>query len=138
MSLPVVFMSLMFLHRPPALTVDLTHPLNLNSKKLRSPKNWYGGTGQKLVKWHGQTADDIILGDTFTRDGFSRAPTDSVGLSYMLANPPFGVEWKQQKQHIEQECDILGYYGRFGAGLPRITDGSVAVLTAHALEDATC
>jgi type I restriction enzyme M protein len=43
---------------------------------------------------------------------------------YMLANPSFGVEWKQQQRHIKQEADTLGYAGRFGAGTPRINDGA--------------
>ena len=46
----------------------------------------------------------------------------------MLANPPFGVEWKQQQQAIERERDTLGYQGRFGAGTPRINDGSLLFL----------
>ena len=46
----------------------------------------------------------------------------------MLANPPFGVEWKQQRQAIEQERDTLGFNGRFGAGTPRINDGSLLFL----------
>ena len=46
----------------------------------------------------------------------------------MLANPPFGVEWKQQKQAIERERDTLGFQGRFGAGTPRINDGSLLFL----------
>ncbi|MBN1864885.1 MAG: hypothetical protein JW808_08295 [Victivallales bacterium] len=45
-----------------------------------------------------------------------------------LANPPFGVEWKQQQKYIEQERDTLGYEGRFGAGLPRINDGALLFL----------
>ena len=55
-------------------------------------------------------ADAIILGDTFTKDGFDR---DSEGkkwtFDYMLANPPFGVEWKQQQRYIDQERDGLGF-----------------------------
>jgi len=46
----------------------------------------------------------------------------------MLANPPFGVEWKQQQRTIENERDTLGYEGRFGAGTPRINDGSLLFL----------
>ena len=46
----------------------------------------------------------------------------------MLANPPFGVEWKQQQSAIKRERDTLGYDGRFGAGLPRINDGSLLFL----------
>src|SRR5713101_2694193 len=66
---------------------------------------------------NGEDADNIVLGDTFTKDGFDR---DTSGkkwtFDYMLANPPFGVEWKQQQRFIEQERDTLGYNGRFGAG----------------------
>jgi len=76
-----------------------------------------------------EDADNIILGDTFTRDGFDR---DSEGnkwtFDYMLANPPFGVEWKQQQKTIQQEADTLGYAGRFGAGTPRINDGALLFL----------
>lgn len=46
----------------------------------------------------------------------------------MLANPPFGVEWKQQQKTIVDEALKLGYDGRFGAGLPRINDGSLLFL----------
>ncbi len=46
----------------------------------------------------------------------------------MLANPPFGVEWKQQQNYIENERDTLGYEGRFGAGTPRINDGALLFL----------
>jgi type I restriction enzyme M protein len=46
----------------------------------------------------------------------------------MLANPPFGVEWKQQQRYIEHERDTLGYNGRFGAGTPRINDGALLFL----------
>lgn len=45
----------------------------------------------------------------------------------MLANPPFGVEWKQQR-YIEQERDTLGFGGRFGAGMPRVNDGALLFL----------
>jgi type I restriction enzyme M protein len=80
-----------------------------------------------LIK--GEDADNIILGDSFTRDGFDR---DSDGnkwtFDYMLANPPFGVEWKQQQKTIQQEADTLGYAGRFGAGTPRINDGALLFL----------
>lgn len=46
----------------------------------------------------------------------------------MLANPPFGVEWKQQQKLIDKERDTRGYEGRFGAGTPRINDGSFLFL----------
>ena len=74
-----------------------------------------------LIK--GQSEDDIKLGCTFEHDGFSGRTFD-----YMLANPPFGVEWKQQEKFIRGEAERLGYDGRFGAGLPRINDGALLFL----------
>ena len=77
----------------------------------------------------GQDAENVILGDTFTEDGFGVRPNGQRWtFDYMLANPPFGVEWKQQRSHIERERDTLGFNGRFGAGLPRINDGSLLFL----------
>jgi type I restriction enzyme M protein len=74
-----------------------------------------------LIK--GEDADNIKLGDTFSDDGFPDQTFD-----YMLANPPFGVSWKQQQRFIEQEHKSLGYDGRFGAGLPRVNDGALLFL----------
>ena len=88
---------------------------------------WAVCKADMLIK--GDDADNIVLGDTFTRDGLDR---DAKGrkhtFDYMLANPPFGVEWKQQKSYIHRESGRLGYDGRFGAGLPRINDGSLLFL----------
>ncbi|KJS32926.1 MAG: restriction endonuclease subunit M [Desulfatitalea sp. BRH_c12] len=88
---------------------------------------WAVCKSDMLIK--GEDADNIVLDDTFTRDGFER---DGEGhkwtFDYMLANPPFGVEWKQQQRHIQQEADTLGYAGRFGAGTPRINDGAFLFL----------
>jgi type I restriction enzyme M protein len=44
---------------------------------------------------------------------------------YMLSNPPFGVEWKQSEKAVRKECESQGFNGRFGPGLPRISDGSL-------------
>lgn len=74
-----------------------------------------------LIK--GEDSDNIKPDDTFEKDGFPKAKFD-----YMLANPPFGVEWKQQQKTITNENEKLGYDGRFGAGLPRINDGSLLFL----------
>src|SRR5438093_3782461 len=82
---------------------------------------WAVCKSDMLIK--GEEADNIILGDTFSKDGFPDEKFD-----YMLANPPFGVEWKQQQRFIEQERDTLGFQGRFGAGTPRINDGSLLFL----------
>jgi type I restriction enzyme M protein len=88
---------------------------------------WAVCKSDMLIK--GEDADNIVLGDTFTRDGFDR---DAEGrkhtFDYMLANPPFGVEWKQQKKFIDDEARLYGYDGRFGAGVPRINDGSLLFL----------
>ena len=74
-----------------------------------------------LIK--GEDSDNIKPDCTFEKDGFPKARFD-----YMLANPPFGVEWKQQQRFIENESWTLGYDGRFGAGTPRINDGSLLFL----------
>ncbi len=88
---------------------------------------WAVCKADMLIK--GENADNIILGDTFTSDGFQRGSDGhQAKFDYMLANPPFGVEWKQQKQVIESEHKNLGWDGRFGAGLPRITDGALLFL----------
>lgn len=65
----------------------------------------------------------IHYGCSFEQDGFISNQFD-----YMLANPPFGVEWKKQQKTIADEHEKLGYSGRFGAGLPRINDGSLLFL----------
>ncbi|NLW24824.1 MAG: SAM-dependent DNA methyltransferase [Clostridia bacterium] len=74
-----------------------------------------------LIKGH--NADNIILGDSFTEDGH-RGKT----FRYMLTNPPFGVEWKKAEKFIREEHEKEGFNGRFGAGLPRISDGSLLFL----------
>ena len=71
----------------------------------------------------GQSPDNIKRGDSFTEDGLPEKKFD-----YLLANPPFGVEWKPQADKIEKEHDEQGFGGRFGAGLPRINDGSFLFL----------
>ncbi|MBE3035369.1 MAG: SAM-dependent DNA methyltransferase [Actinobacteria bacterium] len=71
----------------------------------------------------GQNLDNIKSGDSFTADGLAGQRFD-----YLLANPPFGVEWKPQERFIRDEADSLGFDGRFGAGLPRINDGSFLFL----------
>jgi type I restriction enzyme M protein len=88
---------------------------------------WAVCKSDMLIK--GEDADNIRLGDTFTQDGFKTGPDNKpIQFDYMLANPPFGVEWKQQQRYIEQERDTLGYDGRFGAGTPRVNDGALMFL----------
>lgn len=88
---------------------------------------WAVCKSDMLIK--GEDADNIILGDTFTKDGFDRVGDGKKWtFDYMLANPPFGVEWKQQQKYIENEKDTLGFSGRFGAGTPRVNDGALLFL----------
>src|SRR6266496_2103365 len=88
---------------------------------------WAVCKSDMLIK--GEDAESIILDDTFTKDGFDRAADGKKWtFDYMLANPPFGVEWKQQQRYIEQERDTLGFSGRFGAGTPRVNDGALLFL----------
>ena len=72
---------------------------------------------------HNGGGDNVRFGDSFTDDQFSGERYD-----YLLANPPFGVDWKKQQREIEREHDKLGYGGRFGAGLPRVNDGALLFL----------
>ena len=71
-----------------------------------------------LIK--GQDVSRIKPGDTLANDGHSGETFD-----YMLSNPPFGVEWKQSEKAVRKEYEQQGYNGRFGPGLPRISDGSL-------------
>ena len=71
----------------------------------------------------GQNIDHIKFADSFTNDYFPDKKFD-----YMLANPPFGVEWKPEQDFIRREHEEQGFGGRFGAGLPRINDGSLLFL----------
>jgi type I restriction enzyme M protein len=71
----------------------------------------------------GQDIDHIAFGDSFTDDRFPLHSFD-----YMLANPPFGVEWKPEADAVRREHENQGFGGRFGAGLPRINDGSLLFL----------
>jgi type I restriction enzyme M protein len=71
----------------------------------------------------GQNAENIAFGNSFTDDAFSGRTFD-----YMLANPPFGVDWGKYAQPIRDEHDRDGFDGRFGAGLPRKSDGAMLFL----------
>lgn len=88
-------------------------------------ESWAICCSDMLIK--DEETDHIILGDTLgdgkTYDGFPGQQ-----FHYMLANPPFGVEWKDQQKVIEKEAGELGFSGRFGAGLPAINDGSLLFL----------
>jgi type I restriction enzyme M protein len=72
---------------------------------------------------HNGAGNNVRYGDSFTEDQFAGETFD-----YFLTNPPFGVDWKKQQKEIQQEYDRLGDKGRFGAGLPRVNDGSLLFL----------
>ena len=72
---------------------------------------------------HNSDGDNVRFGDSFTEDKFEHETFD-----YFLTNPPFGVDWKRQKNKIQDEHSTLGHAGRFGAGLPRVSDGSMLFL----------
>jgi type I restriction enzyme M protein len=74
-----------------------------------------------LIK--GQDISQIIHGNTLSDDGLPGKQFD-----YMLSNPPFGVEWKKIQKAIEKEHEEKGFDGRFGPGLPRVSDGSLLFL----------
>jgi type I restriction enzyme M protein len=71
----------------------------------------------------GQDVANIAFGNTLSDDGHSGKAFD-----YMLSNPPFGVEWKKVEKEVRKEHDQQGYNGRFGPGLPRVSDGSMLFL----------
>ena len=99
--------------------------LNRKAKPIMYGQDWNKESyavccSDMLIK--GEAAE-IHHGCSFEQDGFPSRKFD-----YMLANPPFGVEWKKQEKYIKDEHEKLGYGGRFGAGLPRINDGSLLFL----------
>lgn len=74
-----------------------------------------------LIK--GQDVGNIVAGNTLSDDGHAQRKFD-----YMLSNPPFGVEWKKVEKAVRQEHEQKGFDGRFGPGLPRVSDGSMLFL----------
>jgi type I restriction enzyme M protein len=71
----------------------------------------------------GQDIGNMVAGNTLSDDGHSGRKFD-----YMLSNPPFGVEWKKVEKVIRKEHEDKGFDGRFGPGLPRVSDGSMLFL----------
>lgn len=74
-----------------------------------------------LIK--GQDVANIVVGNTLSDDGHGGRKFD-----YMLSNPPFGVEWKKVEKEVRKEYEQKGFDGRFGPGLPRVSDGSMLFL----------
>ena len=94
--------------------------LTLSGQELNA-ESWAICRADMLIK--GQDIRNVVLGNTLSEDGLRGRTFD-----YMLSNPPFGVEWKKIEKDIRQEHEGLGYAGRFGPGLPRVSDGSLLFL----------
>ena len=86
-----------------------------------NPESWAICRSDLMIK--GQDPENVVFGNSFSNDGHKGRTFD-----YLLANPPFGVEWKKVQKEVEAEHESLGHSGRFGAGLPRINDGSLLFL----------
>lgn len=86
-----------------------------------NPRSYAIAASDLLMK--GNENSEIQFGDSFTNDQFAGERFD-----YFLSNPPFGVDWKKQQKEILREHDKQGFAGRFGAGLPRVNDGSLLFL----------
>ena len=86
-----------------------------------NPESYAICKADMLIK--GQKVDNIKLGNTLSNDLLRNDKFD-----YMLSNPPFGVDWKKIQKFINIEYTDKGFEGRFGAGLPRVSDGSLLFL----------
>ena len=100
-------------HNPKARLVMYGQELN--------PESYAICKADMLIK--GQEIKNIIFGNTLSADGLSGKHFD-----YMLSNPPFGVEWKKIEKEVRKESEEQGFNGRFGPGLPRVSDGSLLFL----------
>ena len=86
-----------------------------------NPESYAICKADMLIK--GQEVGNIKLGNTLSNDQLG-----AVQFDYMLSNPPFGVDWKKIESTIKDENTLKGYDGRFGPGLPRVSDGSLLFL----------
>ncbi len=86
-----------------------------------NPESYAICKADMLIKGH--DISNIIHGNTLSDDGLPAKKFD-----YMLSNPPFGVEWKKIQSTIKKEHKQDGYNGRFGPGVPRVSDGSLLFL----------
>ena len=86
-----------------------------------NPESYAICKADMLIK--GQAIENIAPGNTLSDDGHPARTFD-----YMLSNPPFGVEWKKVEKQVRAEHEQKGYDGRFGPGLPRVSDGSLLFL----------
>ena len=109
-----------------SIAEEYLHELNPDAKlevfgQELNPESYAICKSDMLIK--GQNPSNIKFGNSFTQDGLEDETFD-----YMLSNPPFGVEWKKAEKQIKDEFATKGFAGRFGAGLPAISDGSFLFL----------
>lgn len=100
-------------HNPHARLVMYGQELN--------PESYAICKADMLIK--GQDVANVVFGNTLSADGLPGKRFD-----YMLSNPPFGVEWKNIEREVRREAEQQGFNGRFGPGLPRVSDGSLLFL----------
>ncbi len=106
--------------------MEYVHDLNPNAVMRAfgqelNPESYAICKGDMLIK--GQDVGRIKLGNTLSDDQLYADKFD-----YMLSNPPFGVDWKKVEGDIKTEHKVKGFDGRFGPGLPRVSDGSLLFL----------
>ncbi len=106
-----------------SIAEEYLHDLNPNIKlnvfgQELNPETWAIARSDLMIK--GQDPTRITLGNSLTNeDGHSGKQFD-----YCISNPPYGVDWKKYQEPIEKEHKTKGFHGRYGAGLPRVSDGS--------------
>lgn len=106
--------------------MEYVHEMNPNAVlkpfgQELNPESYAICKADMLIK--GQEVNNIKLGNTLSNDQLYAQKFD-----YMLSNPPFGVDWKKIKKEILDEHKLKGHDGRFGPGLPRVSDGSLLFL----------
>jgi type I restriction enzyme M protein len=109
-----------------SVAAERLHELNPAAKLVPfgeevNPETWAICRSDMMIK--GEDGQNIVLGNSFSQDAFSGKRYD-----YFLCNPPYGVEWKKVEKPVRDEYEKQGFNGRFGAGLPRINDGSLLFL----------
>jgi type I restriction enzyme M protein len=110
------------------LSAGMEYVLQLNPSAVMrafgqelNPESYAICKADMLIK--GQDVTNIKLGNTLSQDQLANDKFD-----YMLSNPPFGVDWKKIEKDIKDENTLKGFGGRFGPGLPRVSDGSLLFL----------
>jgi type I restriction enzyme M protein len=100
-------------------SVNKTAQIELFGQEV-NPETFAVAKSDFLIK--GENAENIKFGSTLAHDKLFGERFD-----YMLSNPPYGKEWKKDEKEIRKEAEV-GFQGRFGAGLPRISDGQLLFL----------